>query len=122
MTIETEPNRYATLDRGPMILGLRVVEGDFLPVPLVIMTKPAGEAPYPKDLTGYKFAASVSASLDEATLIDFDIDDSAANVGRLDLSLTANLTPGTYRWRLVCEAPGDVPGTAVAGALEVLRK
>jgi len=119
-------SRFATLDRGYLTLALRVVAGDHLPVPILAVVEPEGEPEYPQDLTGYTFEAFVTTRADELPIARFTIDESAAAGGSLLLSLTGEQTAafkaGTYRWRLVWTAPGDVPRTAVGGALEVSRR
>jgi hypothetical protein len=125
---DTLPSRFATLDRGPLVLGLRVKAGNELDFGITVNEKPDGEPAFVADLTGYEFDAFVSRQADDFALAEFAIDASDAAAGTLRLTLTpeqtASLTPGTYRHRLTWQPPDARfrPRTIVEGALEVSRK
>lgn len=75
-------------------------------------------------LTGHTFTAQIFSSFTGATIATpavtaVDLAAGQVNVGLTELQ-TAALEAGTYSWRLVWTAPGNVTRTALAGYVEVV--
>lgn len=83
------------------------------------------EIDFDTSLSGYTVASSVVSAVTGATVTAITTVLSDASAGKVNVSLTesqtAQLASGTYNWRLVWTAPGDVQRTALAGTLEVSR-
>lgn len=75
-------------------------------------------------LTGYSFTAQVFSTFTGATIATptvtaVDLSAGQVNVGMTELQ-TAALQAGTYGWRLIWVAPGNVTRTALQGFVEVV--
>ena len=77
------------------------------------------------DVTGHTWDAYVYSFSDQAIVIEPTVTVVDASSGQVNVSLTsaqtATLPAGTYGWRLVSTAPGDVPRTYISGVCEVRR-
>lgn len=76
------------------------------------------------NLTGYSFVAQVYSAFTGATIVTptvtaVDLSAGQVNVGLSELQTSA-LDAGTYSWRLIWTAPGNVTRTALTGFVEVM--
>jgi hypothetical protein len=85
----------------------------------------ATQIDFDTSLTGYTVSSAIISPVTGATVTAITTSLSDAEAGKVDISLTetqtAALAVGTYNWRLVWNAPGDVQRTALAGTIEVVR-
>jgi len=74
-------------------------------------------------LSGYTVSSQIVSLVTGTAVasITATVSDAAAGVVSIAMSETATaaITPGTYRWRLTWDAPGDVRRTALQGFCEV---
>lgn len=75
------------------------------------------------DMTGYSVSANIASLVDGATIASVSATVTNASSGIVTIGMTetatAALKPGTYRWRLIWTATGNVVRTAVSGIVEV---
>lgn len=116
----------AVYDATPRNLSIRWVAHDALDVPLAFVQKDF-DSTYvlPLDVSDYQFEAFVTEAGTENVVLILDVDVTNPVGGELRVGadpVMMNITPGTYRWRLVAinQTTGD-SNTWVAGSFEVER-
>lgn len=77
------------------------------------------------NLTGYTFTAEVVSAITYAEVASIGVTAVDLAQGRINIGLsevvTDGIAPGSYLWRLIWTAPGNVRRTALEGVLEVVR-
>lgn len=77
------------------------------------------------NVTGHTWDAYVYSFNDNAIVIEPTVTVVNAAAGQVNVSLTsaqtATIAAGTYGWRLISTAPGDVQRTYISGVCEVRR-
>lgn len=77
------------------------------------------------NLTGYTFTSEIVSAVTYAEIASPSVTAVDLSLGRINLAMsdtmTAGIAPGSYLWRLIWQAPGNVRRTALEGVLEVVR-
>jgi hypothetical protein len=76
-------------------------------------------------LTGYTFTAEIVSAVTYSTVVALVVTSVNLSAGQVNVGISAssaaNLSPGSYLWRLVWTPPGGDPRTALDGIWEIVR-